>query len=89
MGTVQVHGSSISAADTDGAVLAQRQKAAQDHKDAQQRFKQAYVNAQLAQQWAAGQAWAELDAHGVPWSMEAIAVAEGNWVEVRLTPGTY
>jgi len=86
---VQVHGSSVRAADTDGAVLAQRQKAAQDHKEAQQRFKQAYVNAQLAQQWAAGQAWAELDAHGVPWSTEAIAVAEGKWVQVEFTLGSY
>lgn len=84
-----MHGSSIRAADTDGAVLAQRQKAAQDHKEAQQRIKQAYVNAQLAQEWAAGQAWAELDAYGVPWSTEAVALAEGRWVQVKLAPGTY
>ena len=57
----------------------QQQCAAQEQRQAHHCFRQAYVNAQLAEQWAAGQPWAELDATGVPWSAEAAATAEHDW----------
>lgn len=62
----------------------QHQCAAQEQRQAHHRVRQAYVNAQLAEQWAAGQPWAELDATGVPWSAEAAATAEQDWREVTL-----
>ena len=60
----------------------QQRSAAQEQRQAHHRFRQAYVNAQLAEQWAAGQPWAELDATGVPWSATAAAAAEHKWREV-------
>ena len=79
---VSGHGSYTRAADDDRAEHVFRHKAAQERRETQQRFRRAYVNAQLAQQWAAGQPWAELDASGVPWSLESSATAEDRWLEV-------
>ena len=56
-----------------------------EQKDAARRFRLAHVNVRLAQQWAAGQPWAELDIRGVPWSQDAAAAAECTWVKVRHT----
>lgn len=92
LGTAQVswQGSDKKAADGDSAVLLSRQGIAQEQRGNQRRFKQAYVNAQLAKQWAAGQAWAELDACGVPWSPGSLATAEDRWQEVQVcTTGNY
>ena len=72
------------AGDGASAVPVHGPKAGQEQRGAQQRFRRAYVNAQLAQQWAAGQDWAELDACGVPWSPEASAAAKDRWLEVRV-----
>ena len=48
-------------------------------------FRQAHVNARLAQQWAGGQPWADLDIRGVPWSQDAAAAAECTFLKVRHT----
>ena len=56
-----------------------------EQKDAARRLRQAHVNVRLAQQWAAGQPWAELDIRGVPWSQDTAAAAECTWLEVRHT----
>lgn len=79
---VSWQGSHKRAADEDSAEYVVRHKAVQEQREAQQHFKRAYVNDQLAQQWAAGQPWAELDACGVPWSSESSAIAEDEWLEV-------
>ena len=60
----------------------QQQSAAPEQRQAHHRFRQAYVNAQLAKQWTAGQPWAELDATAVPWCAKAAAAAEHKWREV-------
>ena len=84
LGTVQVswQGSAMRAADGESAVPLPRQNTAQEQRDSQHRFKRAYVDVQLAKQWAAGQTWAELDACGVPWSPESSVTAEDRWQEV-------
>ena len=56
-----------------------------EQREAARRFRQAHVNVQLAQQWAGGQPWAELDIRGVPWSQDAAAAAECIWLKVRHT----
>ena len=56
-----------------------------EQREAGRRFRSAHVNIRLAQQWAAGQPWAELDIRGVPWSQDAATGAECTWLEVRHT----
>ena len=79
---VSLQGSNTRGADGDRAVLTH--KAGHEQRDAHQRFTRAYVDAQLAQQWAAGQGWAGLDARGVPWSQECMAAAEDRWLKVHI-----
>ena len=74
-------GSASKTRDKDEAEQAQQK----EQRDAGRRFRTAHVNVRLAQQWAAGQPWAELDIRGVPWSQDAAAAAECTWLKVRHT----